>query len=86
MNESLKVGDMVEIVRLNIVKPMPGGLTIGSRGTVVGSPDSFWAVQVDYGIGGLVWSARYSIRKLPPPQDWVKLCNLTDLPREVEHV
>lgn len=26
------------------------------------------------------------LRKRRPPQDWVKLCNLTDLPREVTHV
>lgn len=26
------------------------------------------------------------LRKRRPPQDWVKLCNLNDIPREVEHV
>jgi hypothetical protein len=25
----------------------------------------------------------YQLRKRRPPQDWSKLCNLTDLPREV---
>lgn len=25
------------------------------------------------------------LRKRRPPQDWVKLCHLTDIPREVEH-
>lgn len=27
-----------------------------------------------------------TLRKRRPPQDWVKLCNLTDVPREVAHV
>lgn len=27
-----------------------------------------------------------TLHKRRPPPDWVKLCNLTDLPREVEHV
>lgn len=31
-------------------------------------------------------SLPHQLRKRRPPQDWVKLCNLTDLPREVEHV
>lgn len=26
------------------------------------------------------------LRKRRPPQDWVKLCNLHDIPREVRHV
>jgi hypothetical protein len=26
------------------------------------------------------------LRKRRPPQDWKRLCNLTDTPREVEHV
>jgi hypothetical protein len=26
------------------------------------------------------------LRKKPPKQDWQRLCNLTDLPREVAHV
>lgn len=26
------------------------------------------------------------LRKRRPPQDWMKLCNLADVPREVEHV
>jgi hypothetical protein len=77
------VGDVVEIIRCNHFKPMPGGLSVGSRGTVVGNADSMW-ICVDYGLPDTVHSARDSIRKLPrPPQDWVKLCNLTDLPREV---
>lgn len=30
------------------------------------------------------WLARpQHLRKLPPKQDWVKICSLTDLPREV---
>lgn len=28
----------------------------------------------------------YQLRKRRPPQDWLKLCNLTDIPREVSHV
>jgi hypothetical protein len=26
-----------------------------------------------------------ALHKRRPPQDWVKLCNLTDIPREVAH-
>jgi len=40
-------------------------------------------------IGGdpkLPWCAEpHELRKRRPPQDWVKLCNLTDVPREVAH-
>lgn len=88
MNEQLQIGDMVEIISINSIKPMPGGLGLGSRGTVIGSPDSLFFVHVDYGIGDNVWSRRDSIRKVrpPAPQDWVELCNLTSLPQSLEVV
>lgn len=36
---------------------------------------------------GSCWAAEpFNLRKLPPKQDWDRLCNLTDTPREVEHV
>lgn len=36
--------------------------------------------------GTFLISDQHQLRKLPPKQDWKKLCNLTDVPREVSHV
>lgn len=37
MSGSFSVDDLVEITSINEFKPMPGGLGLGSRGTVVGT-------------------------------------------------
>lgn len=70
MAESFKPGDLVEVISTD-----PGSLIrVGDRGTVIASGDL--RVAVDYGIGEPVMSLKCSIRKIPPPQDWVKLCHL----------
>lgn len=38
-------------------------------------PDALGRINACYGA--------HELRKRRPPQDWVKLCNLTDVPREV---
>ena len=45
-----------------------------------------WCYGVRCSDGVELEVAESSLRKRRPPQDWVKLCNLTDLPREVFHV
>lgn len=51
-----------------------GKWTYAGRYTVRCSGDEWYQVRPE------------QLRKRRPPQDWVKLCNLTDTPREVEHV
>jgi hypothetical protein len=41
---------------------------------------------IGYDDGGEVYAPPHCLRKRRPPQDWKKLCNLTDVPKELCHV
>lgn len=89
-HEVLKIGDIVEIIEGNVWKPMPGDLGVGSRGTVIDSPEASF-VKVDYGLEKPVWSLRTAIRKVqPPPPQREATSNWDDLivwrPKEIAHV
>ncbi len=81
MAETFKPGDLVEVISAT-----PGDVVkIGDRGTVCASGEA--RVAVDYGIGELVLSLKTCVRKIPPPQDWVKLCHLNEVKqKEPAHV
>jgi hypothetical protein len=81
-----RIGDRIEVIRVR--EPNEPRLCVGDRGTIDSlSAPIFGFVGVLYDTGKSCYSRIDAIRKLPPPQkDWVKLCNLTDTPREVEHV
>ena len=81
-NETFKVGEIAILT----VSGACG--SVGDEVEVRGSVnDEFWGFQwIIRGNGLELMCNRGSIRKRRPPQDWVKLCNLTDVPREVEHV
>lgn len=82
MSESFRVGDFVEVVLAKPNEP----ITVGMRGTVVEPYVEEWTgrvyVRVDYS-GLLVYSQPKCLRKIPPSQDWVKLCELNDIPRDI---
>lgn len=51
-------------------------------------PANYYVIKANVGLDGTpYWGCRPDqLRKRRPPQDWMKLCNLTDIPREVTHV
>lgn len=88
-HDTFRIGDIVEIIQLNRSNPMPGGLGLGARGTVVGT--EIFGIRVDYGIGKLVWSQPDSIRKIPPPPPQREATSSWDdlivwRPKETSHV
>lgn len=90
MSESFSVGEIVLVVGAtrhpeNIGQEMTVVRPYGMR-----RASDTGAEFMGYGIeraDGVRFAVRpQHIRKRRPPQDWVKLCHLTDLPREVTHV
>lgn len=51
-----------------------------------GTRHAYHAYRTHAQDGQVIISEPHQLRKRRPPQDWVKLCRLTDLPREVTHV
>lgn len=91
-NEAFSVGEMATI-------HMPGTNMHGVECEVIEpARERSWKYFADKsartGIAYVVRFAGYErfvirpnlLRKRGPPQDWVKLCHLTNLPREVIHV
>lgn len=89
-NETFSVGEIVVIQ--NASKPGFNGMEV----TITGGLGCRYMRHVGpvfcyelsfHDADGLPYLARpHQIRKRRPPQDWVKLCQLDDLPREVTHV
>lgn len=73
MNETFKAGDLVEVISADPDSPVK----VGDRGTVVGPSIIRGYICVDFAHNEYIVASRTDcIRKIPPPQDWVKLCNL----------
>lgn len=66
---------------MEVISTDPGSpIRVGDRGTVM-----FCGMEraaVDYGMNEVVMSLKSSIRKVPPPQDWVKLCHLDEVKQQ----
>jgi hypothetical protein len=88
--ESFNVGDVVELVSSQWVASDCLEY-LGQEGEIV-ALDTAWFFRgepmhhVRMRDGMDLEVAISNMRKRRPPQDWANLCNLTDMPREVEHV
>ena len=86
-HETFKVGDLVECVKhpdafVSAWRRVGQQATITclyANETIDGRPLHRLRSHVD---GKHFLCSERCMRKIPPPQDWVKLCNLTDIPRE----
>jgi len=86
VSESFSVGEIVELVYSRYESR-----TLPMEVKVVGLPEQVfdriaWVFLMAYSIevdGVEYYALPEQLRKRRPPQDWVKLCNLTDIPREV---
>lgn len=96
MSHIFKVGEIVEIHSLQhdtewngreaqVIGPLQVYDNVHSRSR--GELESIYGYRLEapWWPRKIVLESRF-LRKRRPPQDWVKLCNLTDVPREVEHV
>lgn len=89
MSHNLKVGDLVEVIKSRKVPGVEDSafVPIGTRGVVLAGEhfDDRWGVvyiHVDFS-GRELWSRPEALRKIPPPQDWVKLCELDYIPHDI---
>lgn len=81
-HETFKVGEIAILTVSGFCGS--AGDEVEVRGSV---NDPVWGFQwLIRGRGVELMCNPTSIRKRRPPQDWVKLCNLIDVPREVSHV
>lgn len=84
-NESFKVGEIATIV---LTHP-DFNWYLNTECEVIGhgpNDRDGYEYEIRCTDGRKLYAAARCLRKRRPPQDWVKLCNLTDLPREVTHV
>lgn len=94
MSESFKVGEIAIVcgyiqwpeflgTEVEIIGPLD---TYPVRGR--GSPQTYLrhGYHVIRSDGRSAVYSPWNLRKRRPPQDWVKLCNLRDVPREVANV
>ena len=92
MSESFSVGEIAQI-KPDVIAVSPGmDVYLGERVAIEGAlrfvPGHRRPMHVVRCLadGEPFYACADVLRKIPPPQDWVKLCHLTDVPREVTHV
>ena len=88
MSHTFKVGEIAIIAAVD--HPNVRGDWVGKEVEILGPLEQFRgeaSYRISHPLGRLAnaYAAQRHLRKRRPPQDWVKLCNLTDIPREVVH-
>lgn len=93
-HERFEIGEVVKLHRL-LTRPEWNGLEVtithGEQDRTGTDPDGLPLTVYGFRCVAPWWPKpiyvrRVNLKKRRPPQDWVKLCNLTDVPREVSHV
>jgi hypothetical protein len=79
---TFKVGDLVEILDVGFIRPSLRryiGLTAEVMGELIrDDKGSYHRIQVTG--GDVLYAKPRILRKIPPKQDWVRLCNLSHMP------